>query len=139
MGDKLGAVFIQLPPNMRCDLDRLQRFVDMLPDGFPAAFEFRHDSWFTEDVYNVLTSHDIALCHADGENNEMPFVSTTQWGYLRLRKPSYEQSELDGRLEKTASWRDAFIFSKHEDEAARPRMANHYLHMVGEGLRAALG
>ena len=99
MGDKLGAVFIQLPPNMRCDLDRLQRFVDMLPDGFPAAFEFRHDSWFTEDVYNVLISHDIALCHADGENNEMPFVSTTQWGCLRLRKPSYEQSELDGRLE----------------------------------------
>ncbi|MEM7363354.1 MAG: DUF72 domain-containing protein, partial [Pseudomonadota bacterium] len=135
MGEKLGAVLFQLPPNMRCDMERLQKFVVMLPDGFPAAFEFRHESWFNDDVYEVLKGHDMALCHADAEEDELPFVSTTNWGYLRLRKTGYEQSELEDWMQKTAGWRDAFVFFKHEDEAAGPRMANHYLQLAGEGTR----
>ena len=85
LGDKLGPLLFQLPPNMKKDLARLDDFLAVLPSGLRVAFEFRHLSWFGADVYEVLRKHRVALCTAEGEGLASPLVPTTDWGYLRLR------------------------------------------------------
>ena len=130
LGDRLGAVLFQLPPNMKVDIDRLGRFLEMLPDGTRAAFEFRHDSWSDEGVHELLRSRGIALVCADTEDSDgdEPIVSTAPWGYLRLRRADYGEEDLlrwAGHVAETG-WQHAFVFFKHEDEAAGPRMAKHF-------------
>ena len=130
---RLGAILFQLPPNMRCDLERMQTFLGHLPRGTPVSFEFRHESWFNEETYQLLRDRNIALCHADSEENALPFVSTADWGYLRLRQPSYSPADLAAWLERIADagWRDSYVFFKHEDEAAEPAMAKDFMAMDG--------
>ena len=97
---RLGAILFQLPPNMRCDLERMQTFLGHLPRGTPVSFEFRDESWFNEETYQLLRDRNIALCHADSEENALPFVSTADRGYLRLRQPSYSPADLAAWLER---------------------------------------
>jgi uncharacterized protein YecE (DUF72 family) len=127
---KLGVVFFQLPPNFKKDLDRLSAFLDALPKGTPIAFEFRHTTWFDDEVYGLLRSHNVALCLADtDEELEVPLVSTADWGYLRLRRPGYSAADLKVWHQWIAdqTWKQAFVFFKHEDEAAGPKMAMEFL------------
>src|SRR5438552_16270233 len=84
LGPKLGPLFFQLPPNFKKDTHRLAGLLAMLPPGRRAAFEFRHDSWFADDVYALLERRDAALCIADTEQGTTPDVRTASWGYLRL-------------------------------------------------------
>ena len=131
--EKLGVVFFQLPPNFRKDVERLAAFLDSLPRAIRVAFEFRHASWFDEEVYTLLRAHDVALCLADtDEDLDVPLVSTAGWGYLRLRRPGYSADELERWRRWVASreWDRAFVFFKHEDEAAGPRMATEFLALV---------
>ena len=130
LGTRLGVILFQLPPNLKKDLPRLELFLSLLSDDVRAAFEFRHASWFDDEVYAVLRSHRCALCMADtDEELEVPFVSTTDWGYLRLRKESYSPADLKAWRKKieSQSWNQAFVFFKHEDEATGPKLARKFL------------
>jgi uncharacterized protein YecE (DUF72 family) len=121
LGDKLGAVLFQLPPNLKKDLPRLQAFFDTLPPQANAALEFRHESWFDDEVYALLRSRGIVLCISDeGEGErETPFVATAGFGYLRLRREQYDDAELAEvarRIGKEA-WSVAYVYFKHEQGA----------------------
>ena len=127
LGDKLGAVLFQLPPNMRVDMARLTAFVELLPHGFPVALEFRHESWFTDEVYACLRAKNIAICHADDDASDLPMVATADWGYLRLRGSNYDTPALKQWIKtaKAAGWRDCHVFFKHE-EATGPAIAMQF-------------
>jgi uncharacterized protein YecE (DUF72 family) len=153
LGDRLGVVLFQLPPNLRCDLERLDRFLALLPEGLPAAFEFRHESWRDGAVHERLHARDFAVVTVDGldggdeEGDEAggadpsgstaarpEFVAGATWGYLRLRRPDYDRAALaDWALDiARMGWREAFVYFKHEDEAAGPRMAADFLVVAAE-------
>lgn len=130
LGETLGALLFQLPPNLKVDVERLESFLGLLPTDIPAAFEFRHASWHDEAVFQVLRNHGAALCCADTEDGEAdaPLVSTAAWGYLRLRRPTYGNADLErwATRVKEQGWERAFVFFKHEDEGAGPRMAEAF-------------
>jgi uncharacterized protein YecE (DUF72 family) len=119
LGERLGAVLFQLPPNMKKDLERLDTFLSDLGDPGRAAFEFRHDSWFEDDTYDCLRSHGAALCTADTDEAAGEIVRTAPWGYLRLRKETYTEEDLVNWASRVgdSGWERAFVFFKHEDEA----------------------
>jgi uncharacterized protein YecE (DUF72 family) len=111
----------------------------MLPPGQRVAFEFRHPSWFTDDVYELLRTRDAALCIADTEAGTTPEVATASWGYVRLRDGGYTDEAL-GRWAATlrrTEWRDAFVYFKHEDEARGPELAQRLLTCLGERMPLA--
>ena len=116
---KLGPVLFQLPPFLKCDLPRLDQFLAGLPDGIRAAFEFRHESWFTDEVFELLRKAKAALCEAESDSLETPAIQTADFVYLRLRKPNYSaeaRSDLARRAARIAeSGKDVFTYFKHED------------------------
>ena len=135
---RLGPLLFQLPPNMKKDAPRLRAFLALLPPQRLAAFEFRHPSWFDDEVFGLLRDHQAALCIAEAEDGvEVPFVSTAQWGYLRLRRPDYGDAELSAwvRRVREQPWQDAFVFFKHEDEGKGPRMAKRFIELAPGGAR----
>jgi uncharacterized protein YecE (DUF72 family) len=131
--ERLGALLFQLPPNLRKDTPRLRDFLALLPPQRRAALEFRHPSWFDEEVFGVLRHHQAALCIAEAENDlDVPFVATANWGYLRLRRPDYGDAELKtwAKRLREQDWRDAFVFFKHEDEGKGPLLARRFLELA---------
>jgi len=131
--ERLGPLLFQLPPYLKKDVPRLREFLALLPAHPRAAFEFRHQSWFEPEVLSLLRDHQAALCIAEAENDlEIPFESTADWGYLRLRRPDYGDPELKAWVERVRQqgWRDAFVFFKHEDEGMGPRMAKRFLELA---------
>lgn len=130
LGPKLGPFLVQLPPNMKKDVARLRDFLALLPAGTRAALEFRHVSWFDDEVYAALRERGAAWCVADtGEEGDPPFVATADWGYLRLRRVQYEESDLASWADRVRaqSWGEAFVFFKHEDEATGPKLARRFI------------
>jgi len=119
LGPRLGPTLFQLPPNFKMDLERLQSFLAALPRHWPAAFEFRHPSWFVDEVYDLLQQRDVPLVAVDDDDDEAgaPLVVTASWGYLRLRRSSYDESALAGWATRIRdkSWASAYVFLKHED------------------------
>jgi uncharacterized protein YecE (DUF72 family) len=131
--EQLGPLLFQLPPYFKKDAPRLQDFLRLLPPERCAAFEFRHQSWFDREVFDLLRQHQAVLCIAEAENElEIPFVSTADWGYLRLRRPDYGDTELKAWVNRVRDqeWREAFIFFKHEEEGKGPAMANRFLELA---------
>ena len=131
--ERLGPLLFQLPPNLKKDVPRLREFLGLLPQRL-AAFEFRHASWFDDEVFGLLREHAATLCIAEAENDlEVPFVATGDWGYLRLRRTDYGDAELTSWAERVLAqgWRDAFVFFKHEDEGKGPEMARRFLELAG--------
>lgn len=130
LGDKLGAILFQLPPFLHKDTSRLRDFLALLPDGTRAAFEFRHPSWFDDSVYDALAAKGAALCIADADDLTTPFVSTSPWGYLRLRRSDYDAAALDSWAAKVTgmgtAWSSVLVFFKHEDAARGPELAAHF-------------
>ena len=116
---KLGPVLFQLPPNMKADPILLEEFLVTLPRGVPIAFEFRHESWFADDVFSCLKAHNRALCVAETEEWVTPDVTTADFAYYRYRKPEYTDEERAGMLrrmhERLAAGRDVFAYFKHEE------------------------
>ncbi|HEY1381597.1 MAG TPA: DUF72 domain-containing protein [Gemmataceae bacterium] len=135
LGKRLGPVLFQLPPNFPKDLPRLRAFLQPLSRRRRrVGFEFRHASWFDDEVFALLRDRRVALCIADDENDlAVPVVATTDWGYLRLRRPAYSDAELATWAERVRgqSWQDAFVFFKHEDTATGPRLARRFLELAG--------
>ena len=120
LGAKRGAVLFQLPPAMKKDLARLTGFLGLLPQGHCAAFEFRNDSWFSDEVYEALRAAGAALCLSEREDNAPPhLVETAPWGYVRLRLESYSDDDLRRWAERLAatSWREIFVYFMHEPTA----------------------
>ena len=131
--ERLGPLLFQLPPFLRKDVPRLRDFLSLLPSDRLAAFEFRHQSWFDDEVLGLLREHRAALCIAEAENDlEIPFISTADWGYLRLRRPDYGEAELKAWAKRVheQDWRNAFIFFKHEEEGKGPQMARTFLELA---------
>jgi uncharacterized protein YecE (DUF72 family) len=130
LDQRLGPLLFQLPPHLKKDASRLRDFLALLPASRRAAFEFRHQSWFDEEVFGLLRDRKAALCIAEAEEGvAVPFVSTADWGYLRLRRPDYGDAELKSWIDRVRQprWQDAFIFFKHEDEGKGPQMARRFL------------
>ncbi|HEX4441609.1 MAG TPA: DUF72 domain-containing protein [Thermoanaerobaculia bacterium] len=125
LGERAGPTLFQLPPNLKKDLPRLQDFLAVLPERKPAAFEFRHASWFEDDVFEALRSRGAALCIAEDEDLATPLVATAGWGYLRLRRQDYDEAAVAHWASKIRSqaWADAYAFFKHEDAGSGPRLA----------------
>ena len=139
LGDRLGPVLFQLPPNFRKDVSRLSDFLAYLPPC-RVAFEFRHASWFDEDVFELLRDHQAALCVADADDGlDVPFVSTADFGYVRLRRPDYDDATLAAWAAqmRAANWREAFVFFKHEDAGTGPRLVSRLLELLAEGTKRA--
>ncbi|HEU5409531.1 MAG TPA: DUF72 domain-containing protein, partial [Candidatus Acidoferrales bacterium] len=116
--NKLGPVLFQLPPNLKCDVALLRRFLEDLPPGPRCAFEFRDASWFCEEVYEALRSRNAALCQAESEKLETPAIRTADFSYLRLRKEEYAPAELarlKTSVEEMSKAGEAFVYFKHEE------------------------
>lgn len=132
LGEKLGVVLFQIPPLLKRDDARLEAFLELLPAGYPAAFEVRHASWFDDAVFDALRAKNVALVLGDPDEGGpvAPWVATSDRGYLRLRAETYSEEELAERLERIRSlpWREVFVFFKHETLA--PVLARGFQRMA---------
>lgn len=120
LGPRLGPLLFQLPPFTRKDVPRLTAFLEQVPKDLRVAFEFRHPSWFDDEVWAALRAHRASLCVAEGESLESPLVATAEWGYVRLRRDAYPDEVLASWAEKIRSqpWKEAFVYLKHDAGAA---------------------
>jgi uncharacterized protein YecE (DUF72 family) len=127
LGPKLGPALFQLPPNFKKDLERLTDLLARIPRGLRCSFEFRHASWFSDDVYERLRARNAALCVADTEKGTTPLIATADFGYFRLRDAGYTTKDLEewGRTITMLGkgWRDAFVYFKHEEAGTGPAFA----------------
>ncbi|MBI4409894.1 MAG: DUF72 domain-containing protein [Gemmatimonadetes bacterium] len=134
LGEHLGPILFQLPPNLKQDLPRLEAFLPLIPGGCRAALEFRHASWFEDDVFDALHRANAALCLAESDEDELdvPRVATADWGYLRLRRQDYGARELRGWADwlRRQHWSEAFVFFKHEEAGTGPKLARRFLELV---------
>ena len=131
--DRLGVVLFQLPPNMKKDVERLDTFLKELPAETPAAFEFRHPTWFDDDVLALLRSQNRALCVSDTDDMPASHIDkTSDWGYMRLRRVSYSESDLKEWIARMRAqeWTNTFVFFKHEDEGTGPKLAAQFLNLA---------
>jgi uncharacterized protein YecE (DUF72 family) len=116
---KLGPVLFQLPPNVKADAKLLEDFMSIVPRAVPSAFEFRHESWFSDEVFDLLKKNNRALCIAETEERVTPDVVTADFCYYRYRKPSYTPEERRAMVSRIAEHRsegrDVFAYFKHEE------------------------
>ncbi len=135
LNTKLGAVLFQLPPNFAKDVERLGDLLTQFPGDVRAACEFRHASWWSDDVYELLRSTNTALCIADTEVGTTPLVRTADFGYVRLRDEGYSTEGLLEWKQKVQdlgqSWTDAYIFFKHEEKGVGPKLAAEFQTLFG--------
>jgi uncharacterized protein YecE (DUF72 family) len=120
LGPKRGPVLFQLPPNLKKDAPRLAAFMELLPEGHHAAFEFRNDTWFDDEVYGILEAKGAALVLSEREDNAPPpLVETAPWGYVRLRLEAYSEDDLRHWATRLAAtgWRETFVYFMHEPTA----------------------
>jgi uncharacterized protein YecE (DUF72 family) len=126
LGPKLGVLLFQLPPTFKRDDAVLNDFLELVPEGTRAAFEFRHPSWHDPTVFDLLRTHDIALCIADSEKMSTPVVATASYTYFRLRDEGYQPADVVKWAETVrdaSGSRDAFVYFKHEEEGKGPAFA----------------
>jgi uncharacterized protein YecE (DUF72 family) len=135
LGEQLGVVLFQLPPNMKKDLPRLDTFLQTLPPMPRTAFEFRHPTWFEDDVLELLRKGNHALCVSDTDDMPTTHIDkTADWGYLRLRRVNYSRENLGDWVKRIAdqNWTETFLFFKHEDAGTGPRLAAEFLELARE-------
>jgi len=135
LGEKCGPVLFQLPPNFSKNVEVLASFLGELPKGLRAAFEFRHESWFADEVYAVLRAGGAALCIAESEEMTTPAMATADFGYLRLRREDYAKKDLTrwGKFlqgSEAKHWGEAFIFFKHEETGFGPKLAQQLMEFL---------
>ncbi|MEX2273255.1 MAG: DUF72 domain-containing protein [Vicinamibacterales bacterium] len=123
---RLGPLLFQLPPNLKKDLPRLEAFLDEIPDTARAAWEFRHESWFDEDVLAALRARGAALCVADSEKISTPVVQTASFSYFRLRDEGYQDADIAAwteRVREASKSGEVYVFFKHEESGKGPAFA----------------
>jgi uncharacterized protein YecE (DUF72 family) len=117
LASRLGPILFQLPPNLKKDTDRLRAFIDTLPSDRRYTIEFRHESWFDDEVFDALRARDIPMCITEQPDFASPFVATASWGYTRLHRLDYDDAMLADRAKKISAqpWSEAFVFFKHDE------------------------
>jgi uncharacterized protein YecE (DUF72 family) len=119
LGTKLGPILFQLPPHLKKDIERLRTFLALLPAERRFTIEFRHESWFDDEVYDALRARDVAMCVIEQPEFSSPVVSTASWGYLRLHRFDYDQPMLEtwAKTVRSHEWGDAYVYFKHDEGA----------------------
>ena len=119
LGARMGPILFQLPPNLKKDLPRLRSFLGLLPEGRRFTIEFRHESWFDDDVIDALREKDVALCIGEQEDFRCPVHSTATWGYLRLHRLDYDSATLAdwATCVSAQGWKEAYVYFKHDETA----------------------
>jgi len=114
---RLGPILFQLPPNLKKDVERLRGFLNYLPSDRRYTFEFRHESWWDEDVFAVLRDRDIAMCISEQAELKCPVVCTATWGYLRLHRLDYDEPALSewAKCVTGQAWTEAYVYFKHDE------------------------
>jgi uncharacterized protein YecE (DUF72 family) len=127
LGSRLGMVLFQLPPFFKCDVSRLETFLSVLPRGVPSAFEFRHDSWFVDPIYDLLHKHQVGLCIHDADDHTTPNEITASFTYVRLRRSQYSDAQRTEWQNRIRRWEqdgiEVFAYIKHEDNPEAPLIA----------------
>jgi uncharacterized protein YecE (DUF72 family) len=135
LGSKLGPVLFQLPSRFKKDAALLNGFLANLPAGIRAAFEFRHSSWFDDEIFAHLQRHNVALCIAESSDLATPSVATADFGYLRLRREDYEQADIVRWAKfietQRGNWSHAFVYFKHEESGKGPQLAKQMIQVLG--------
>jgi uncharacterized protein YecE (DUF72 family) len=138
LGGKLGVLLFQLPPNFKRDDAVLSAFLQTLPDGTRAAFEFRHESWHDDTVFQALRARNVALCIADSEKMSTPVVATADYSYFRLRDEGYRPQDIQrwgAVVAGVSQARNAFVYFKHEEQGKGPEFAR----LLSRSLSVATG
>jgi uncharacterized protein YecE (DUF72 family) len=127
LGSRLGNILFQLPPFFRCDVQKLEAFLSVLPRGVRAAFEFRHESWFIDEVYRLLNERGVALCIHDADDHTTPMHLTAGFTYVRLRRSLYDDGNRAEWQDRIRGWArdgiEVFAYIKHEDNPDAPLIA----------------
>jgi uncharacterized protein YecE (DUF72 family) len=135
LGERMGPTLFQCPPSLRKNMELLRDFLARVPRTWRAAMEFRHESWYDDEVYEALRAHDMALVGVEEDEASTPLVATASWGYLRLRKTEYGDDELRDWVERVHAqpWREVYLFLKHDEEStAGPDAAVRLAVMVAD-------
>jgi uncharacterized protein YecE (DUF72 family) len=130
LGPKLAVLLFQLPPTFKKNADVLRAFVDLVPEGTRAAFEFRHASWHDAEVFDTLRARNLALCIADSEKMSTPLETTADYAYFRLRDEGYQQPDIDRWASTVGALQgvqDAFVYFKHEEQGLGPEFARRFI------------
>jgi uncharacterized protein YecE (DUF72 family) len=130
LGPRLAVLLFQLPPTFKKNTDVLRPFVELLPEGTRAAFEFRHPSWFDAEVFDTLRSRNLALCVADSEKLSTPVETTADYGYFRLRDEGYQQPDVERWADTIRALPvagDVFVYFKHEEQGLGPDFARRLI------------
>jgi uncharacterized protein YecE (DUF72 family) len=133
LGDKLGPVLFQLPPNMKKDLERLKAFLELLPDDRRFTIEFRNSSWFEEDVVDALKAKNVALTITEQDDFATPPIASANWGYVRLHRFDYNESMLRdwAARVKEQPWEMAYVYFKHDEgEGSGPPAVDAFARLV---------
>ena len=136
LGSRLGPVLFQLPPNLKRDFDRLRLFLDTLPLDRRITIEFRHESWFEDDVFELLRARDIALCITEQPEFASPVMATASWGYARLHKKDYDAAALASWAStlKALPWKEAYVYFKHDEGVGSgPPAVDAFTRACGDG------
>jgi uncharacterized protein YecE (DUF72 family) len=124
LGERLGAVLVQLPPHFRADVGRLEAFLELVPEALPVAFEFRHESWQDDAVLAALAARNAACVVADNDGAvPKALPAPASWTYLRLRAPEYPPAKLRAWRKLLARFERAYVFFKHEADGTGPKLA----------------
>jgi uncharacterized protein YecE (DUF72 family) len=120
---------------MKKDLSLLENFLRQLPSTTPAAFEFRHPTWYDDDVLDLLRSQNRPLVVSDTDDMPTTHIDrTADWGYLRLRRVNYSEENLAEWVQRirAQNWNNTFLFFKHEDAGTGPKLAAQYLRLANQ-------
>ena len=135
LGERLGPVLFQLPPTFKKDIDVLSSFLREFP-SMRAAFEFRHESWFDDEIFGLLKSRNVALCIADTDDLATPKKITANYGYLRLRREDYQRIDVERWAkfvrEQEADWEHVFVYFKHEESGIGPKLAQQMMQLLSQ-------
>lgn len=133
LGPKLGVLLFQLPPGFKKEISVLRDFIELMPEGTRAAFEFRHASWFDDEVFDTLRSRNLALCVADSEKLSTPVHMTADYAYFRLRDEGYQQADIERwarTIRELNGVTAAYVYFKHEEHGLGPAFANRLMEML---------
>ena len=130
LSSRQGPVLFQLPPHLKADTGRLKNFLSHIPEGTSSVFEFRHESWMTDETYDVLAGHNAGLVLAETDENTVPDVLTSDVVYLRLRKTEYTLAELEEWAKRLSDLgeRSVWVYMKHEDNS--PKYASQLIEVL---------
>ena len=137
LNGRLGTILYQLPPFFKCDAQKLELFLSVLPRGTPATFEFRHESWFVETIYRLLRKYNVALCIHDADDHTTPMEVTAGFTYVRLRRTAYDLDQAHEWQERIRQWArdgtDVFAYIKHQDNPNAPLIAVEFAKDLVQG------